>query len=322
MDPIYGLDKHEMSALIGQARGEDCRLYLALRRRADFKTGTMAHPSTKNLSLSSLARLLSLPASPGVPALALTHTDIRRGVQRLEALGLVDEIRHDGRALKLRLPLVANAAEKLSGQVAEKARRLSGNSQNQRQTETQEASAPSQEASINSAATLSSAEAKNGLRLSGNTFTESAEALADTGITGNRGNCFITKTKDVNTPCTQPKAKAGNDTSPSAPKFKTHHAPSALAKSLEKSDRFRAIMEEAGQKRLLWVDSLTSKRIYANWDAMGVSDADIRDAVVELLAHPERKPTPNGVDAIIRASRTPPPQTKPRTGRGKGDLVL
>ncbi len=320
MDPIYGFDKYEMSALIGQARGEDCRLYLALRRRADFKTGTMAHPSTKNLSLSSLARLLSLPASPGVPALDLTHKDVRRGIQRLEALGLIDEIRHEGRSLKLRLPLVAKAAERLSGKVAEKPKRLSGNSHNQKQAKTHEESAPSREASINLALRLSGTEAENRLRLSGNVSTQSTETIADAGFAGNRERALITKTKDINTPCTL--SKTGKERSPSAPKIETHHAPSALTENLEKSDRFRAIIEEAGHKRLLWVDSQTSRRIYANWEAMGVSDADIRNAVVELLAHPERKPTPNGVDAIIRASRTPLPQTKPRTGRGKGDLVL
>ena len=320
MKPYFSLSTEE-TALLKRTRGDECRLYIALRERADFKTGRLDHPSARHLTSASLARELSLPASQGMPALILERKDISRGIERLQTQGLVDEVERQGHAIRLRLPLVARstcnahpAQNKLSQREAEPAPRMSRFPGDAASTENLEEWAASQSAAGNVTPRLSQPPAKSRARLPQTHSGHSVETPAGLGLSGFSDCALNTEIQKTSTPITQP--KAGKVIPPSAAKIKTHHAPSALTAENEKCNRYRAILDEVGQGRIQWTNSKISCGYYAAWEAWKLSDADVRAAAIELLGQPERPQTPNSVDAILREKRCPPPEPKRRTGRG------
>jgi hypothetical protein len=331
MKPYFSLSTEE-TALLKRTRGDECRLYIALRERADFKTGRLDHPSARHLTSASLARELSLPASQGMPALILERKDISRGIERLQTQGLVDEVERQGHAIRLRLPLVARstcnaqpAQNKLSQREAEPAPKMSRFPGDAAPTENLEEWAASQSAAEYETPRLSQPPAKPRARLPQTHSGHSVETPAGLGFSGFSDGALNTEKQILSTPITPP--KAGKVIPPSAAKTKTHHAPSALANEPEKTKpesaaaaAFEAII--AGQRQILYPRSPTSRSLYLIWAEMAVSPEEVQAAIADAISDTRRPPTPNRVDAAIRVRRMPSPTSIPRARRGKGDLVL
>ena len=96
--------KNEFSELFAHASFEEIAMYLLLKKLADFKSGDIGKVYYKSLSYAQLGTMLSRPSSQGRKAVDISGNDAKRMVERLEVLGFVEDIRFEGKALKMHLP--------------------------------------------------------------------------------------------------------------------------------------------------------------------------------------------------------------------------
>lgn len=330
MERLFCFTQTEMDTLMQTRHVEDAKVYQILRQRADFKTGRLEHHSALKLTTGSIAIEISLPAKERVAALSFTHKDVGHAIDRLEALGLIDELGRKGRYLRLRLPMASMSTCEDKPSQNQIVRSDAKNGGQIVRSENAESIAAQGIEEGNTRQTVRR-ESKNGGQIVRCENAKSAETVAGQGFSGDKIASLSTgKPLSVPTPLKPPKEEKRGGYSPSAPKNKPHNAASQLAEGVEKgktdstSDKSREIryqiaVEEAGNGLIRYADSDKSRQIYRYWAAAKISERDIRDAVRELLSQPERRPTPNSVDEIIRAGYLAA-ISKPK--RGKGSLVL
>ena len=90
------------------------RLYAELKWLANFKTGVVGTFGQQKLSYEGLAQMVAIPVRQGMSASHATvdGTEIRRLLERLESLGLVADLLHDGTRLTMTLPMSPIRASK------------------------------------------------------------------------------------------------------------------------------------------------------------------------------------------------------------------
>lgn len=90
------------------------RLYAELKWLANFKTGVVGTFGQQKLSYEGLAQMVAIPVRQGTSASHATvdGTEIRRLLERLESLGLVADLLHDGTRLTMTLPMSPIRASK------------------------------------------------------------------------------------------------------------------------------------------------------------------------------------------------------------------
>ena len=312
MDRFFWISQQEIDALL-ETRGNDWRVYLALRHRADFTHGRFTHYSAKRITAASIGRDISLPAAAGVPALAMTRKDVSRALERLIKCGLIDDMSRENGFLRLRLPHVAASA---AGQTQSQNRLpqveneiASGLSR------TEPATKPStQGASGGNKGRLPHEESQDAPRASRTNAVKSAEIIALHGFAGNDSGDVNNKNKTLsNTPCVH----EGGNHSPSAKKT---YSPASRAcdekpenpETEKQVDRFRDLVIEEGEGIIQYPDTSISRKIYASWVRMNPRECDVREAVRSVLEHPEQRPTPTSIDIELRSQIKVSKSTKGR----------
>lgn len=94
----------EMNLITDCATGEEAQLYFSLLRLVDFGRVFPERDTLKRVNLSETARLMARKSRQGKPAITYTRKEIRRLLDRLSSIGLVDEISREGKYLNFRLP--------------------------------------------------------------------------------------------------------------------------------------------------------------------------------------------------------------------------
>lgn len=313
------LNSVELSILLSQATGDEMQLYVALRKFADFRTGEMTHPAAGNLNLAYLARMLSRKARQGRKAITVHREDIRRGLERLVALGLMVDLGRKGKALTMRLPLVGLELDtapqtgwnKSCAQPRGKPERSRDRSTAAGRPQIPATMGMDGEAVEMSGAMLCSTPSEKLPKSCGTVNAKNGEMPFPQGLADGETPTPSTKTKtsvtNVNPErCIQP-AAVKPITPPTA----------AGGNPLEKPEtRFRDIVADESEGAIRYLDSEKSMGIYKSWFFAKVDEHDLRVAVRQVISDISRQPTPDSIDAALRMKHAP------KRDMGKGRLVL
>lgn len=325
MDRFFCISQEEIDALL-KTRGNDWRVYLELRQKADFITGWLTHHSAKKMTAASIGRKVSLPSTAGVPALEMTRKDVSRALERLIKCGLIDHLSRENRFLRLRLPHVA--------------RRVEEQTKSQNRLPPVESEIPSglpqtgpatkpaiQGLSASSKERLPHNEPQDTPRASRTNAVKSAEIIALHGFAGNDAGGVNNKNKTIsNTPL----VNEGGNHSPSAGKT---HSPALRAydEKPEKTetgkpdtaDRVRSIVAEVGKDRYgnNLIRNLYSERSKVIFRGLAEFDErDIREAVRKVISDNTLMKSPESIDAVLRPTQYAKKRPEPLTR--KGSLAL
>lgn len=313
------LNSVELGILLSQATGDEMQLYIALRKFADFRTGEMTHPAAGNLNLAYLARMLSREARQGRKAITMHREDIRRGLERLAALGLMVDLGRKGKALTMRLPLVGleldtapqTGRNKSCTQPRGKAEMSRGRSTAEGCPKIPASMGMDGETAEMSGAMLRGTPSKKLPKSCGTVNAKNGETSSPQGLADGDAPTPSTKTKtsvthftterDIQpaavTPITPPTAAGGNP--------------------LEKPEaRFRDIVADESDGAIRYLDSEKSRGIYKSWVFAKVDEHDLRVAVRQVISDISRQPTPDSIDAALRMKHAP------KRDMGKGRLAL
>ena len=313
----------ELGILLSEASSLETQLYLALKKYTDFKTKLISHAAEWRLSLSFFATMLSRPARQGCPELKVHHQGVKRMLEHLTMLGLVADLDMTGTALKMRLPLIGTkvqpTSEKLCRQVAQNPARLCGDSTDGKTLTSRATTGLPADSENRSNGRLCGPEVKNGARLCGKMIDQIEETQTGRAIQGEDVLCTVHSQQQQYTPYAVNPKGGKPPSAPENPNQNQKHLkaetgkPEETAKTATKENRFEAIVAQAGQGRILWLDSKMSRAIYSRWNALDLSESDLRDAIGVLLTEPERHQTANSIDEIIRGRKSIP---KARPGKG------
>lgn len=325
MNRLFCYAQTETNALMKTRHIDDMRVYIALRQRADFKTGRLEHPSALKMTTGSIAREISLPAKERVAALTFTHKDVGHAIERLEALGLVDELGRNGRYLRLRLPMAAGATSEGKPSQNQTVRSDAKNGgqivrkfvQNEN-VESLAAQGITKDKAGQIDQQIVRREPENGGQIVRSGNEKSAETVAGQRVSGGR-NASLSTVPNNQYPSSVPRR---GDESPSAPENQPHHAASRLPMKTEEKpeDRYQTAVIDAGGGLIMYADSEKSRRIYRVWSVRSVDVRDVQEAAREVIKSPTMKPTPNSIDELLTAEATR--RNNQRRGTGRGSLVL
>ncbi len=293
----------------------DSRVYSHLKKKADFESGCLEHPSALRLTTGTIASAISLPAKERIAALTFTHNDVRHSLKRLEALGLVDQLEQNGRYLRLRLPMAAmSTSERSQGQNQIVRSDAKNRGQIVRQivrsesSETVATQGLAEDGAGQTVRQIVRSDAENGGQIVRSENGESSETIAAQGFAGsNVVPLKIEKQSIINSPPYPPEGGEEN-LLPSASEKPTPLA--ADGGSQEESEktkpeirRLRKLVADAAKKSGGFIQCLNSERstaILAGWATTKFKDMDIEDACGRVIANPDMKPFVDSIDTLMR----------------------
>lgn len=325
---IYMFNSTELDSLMTVRNDCDWRVYMNLRKSADFKTGKLEHRSALQITTGKIAREISLPAANGSAPIVFERWDVLNSIERLIKAGLIDSFEKVGHYLRLRLPLLVqpskDMAERSSRSEVEKQPR-SARSVTTPQTLVAEAS-PTVEKTRCAPSTV-----KNDPWSSPCEDEWPSETVVAQGFQGDEQAAFSTvNPKSTITPLkTQDENPRGETTLPSASKtqIQTHTAASQLAENTEETaqiNRYRDIVREEGGSIIRYLDTAISRGIYLSWAKLKADLRDVREAVRTVLKSAHLLQTPTSIDIVLRravAAALKSADFKAR-GTGRGSLAL
>lgn len=320
--------------LLGQARNfADSRVYMHLKEKADFESGRLEHPSALRLTTGTIAREISLPAIQGAPALEFSIFAVIRSLERLEALGLIDEVDRSGRFLRLRLPLVAantcesNTEQKKSASNSTENRAKSARkSASSKHSETVAAQGV-QDTHIGKSARKSARNCtENGEKSASIENDESSETVAAQGISG--GNVVSLNMKKQSVLNSLPQTPSGGETqSPSATQTQTQTQPRTPSDDgfqeteEEKAvNRIRDIVADEADGMIEFIGTKKSRGFYKRWHRLDISEDRIRRAVREVIATASMAAIVDSVDTVVRGVVLVPAAAKKDPNKGRLQL--
>ena len=324
MERFFWMSQQEIDTLM-KTRGEDWRVYLCLRKRANFETGWLDHYSAKKMTSASIGREISLPSSSGVPVLEMTRKDVSRSLVRLIGSGLIDGLSREKNFLRLRLPLIkANTKEEKASQS-----RLSQTEGEKRSRMSRVETAiilPVKGVADGTGAGVSQDDPQLALIVSHAETAESAQILAFQRIAGNEIDTVNNKNKNIS----KPPISEGENHSPSAGKTHTpalracnQKPEKSRAEKPDAANRVRDIVATVGKDanghnliRNLYTER--SKIIFRG--LAGFDERDIREAVRNVLSNTNLPPSPESIDSVLRSKSGV--HKRSETSRMKGWLAL
>lgn len=325
---IYMFNSIELDSLMTVRNDCDWRVYMNLRKSADFKTGKLEHRSALQITTGKIAREISLPAANGSAPIVFERWDVLNSIERLIKAGLIDSFEKVGHYLRLRLPLLVqpskDMAERSSRSEVEKQPR-SARSVTTPQTLVAEAS-PTVEKTRCAPSTV-----ENDPWSSPDEDELHSESVVAQGFQANEQPAFSTvNPKSTITPLkTQDENPRGETPLPSASKnqIQTHTAASQLAENTEETaqiNRYRDIVREEGGSIIRYLDTAISRGIYLAWAKLKADVRDVREAVRTVLKSAHLLQTPGSIDIVLRravAAAIKSADCKAR-GTGRGSLAL
>lgn len=331
---IYMFNSTELDSLMTVRNDCDWRVYMNLRKSADFKTGKLEHRSALQITTGKIAREISLPAANGSAPIIFERWDVLNSIERLIKAGLIDNFEKVGHYLRLRLPLLIqpskDTAERSSRSEAEKQQR-SARSVTTPQSLVAEAS-PTVEKTRCAPSTV-----KNDPWSSPCEDEWPSETFVAQGFQGDEQPAFSTvNPKSTITPLkAHDEIQGGKDPLPAASKtqnqpqkpIQTHTAASQLAEKTEETaqiNRYRDIVREEGGSIIRYLDTAISRGIYLSWAKLKADLRDVREAVRTVLKSAHLLQTPGSIDIVLRravAAAIKSSEHKAR-GTGRGSLAL
>lgn len=325
---IYMFNSTELDSLMTVRNDCDWRVYMNLRKSADFKTGKLEHRSALQITTGKIAREISLPAANGSAPIIFERWDILNSIERLIKAGLIDSFEKVGYYLRLRLPLLIqpskDTAERSSRSEAEKQSR-SARSVNTPQALVAEVS-PTVEKTRCAPST-----AENDPWSSPGEEEWPSETVVAQGFPADEQSAFSTVNPKSTIPPlkTQDENPRGETPLPSASKtqIQTRSAASQLAENIEEKaqiNRYRDIVREEGGSIIRYLDTAISRGIYLSWAKLKADLRDVRDAVRTVLKSAHLLQTPGSIDIVLRravAAAIKSADCKAR-GTGRGSLAL
>lgn len=313
----------------------DTRVYSHLKKKADFESGCLEHPSALRLTTGTIARAISLPAKERIAALTFTHKDVGQALKRLEALGLVDQLEPNGRYLRLRLPMVAvSTSERSQGQNQIVRSDAKNRGQTVRQIvrsengETLAAQGSAEDGGVQIVRQIVRSDAENGGQIVRSENDESSETVEAQGFAGsNVVPLKIEKQSIINSlPSLSP--QGGEETpSSSTPENQTQpHTPSddGLQETKEEKavNRIRDIVADEADGMIDFVDTKKSRGFYKRWYLLNISEDRIRSAVREVIATASMAAIVDSVDTVVRGVVLVPVPAAAKKDPNKGRLQL
>ncbi len=288
----------------------DLRVYMHIKEKADFESGRLEHPSALRLTASTIAREVSLPAMQGTPALKFSRFTVMRSLERLEALGLIDEVDRSGKFLRLRLPMVAANTCESDTEQKKSARKSTDNGEKSARkfarSENSEIVVGQgfQDTHIGKSARKSARNCtENGEKSARTGNEESSETVVGQGFLGD--NIVSLNMKKQSVLKSLPQTPSGEETqSPSATQTQTQpRTPSddGLQETEEKAvNRIRDIVADEADGMIDFIDTKKSRGFYKRWHLLGISEDRIRSAVREVIATASMAAIVDSVDTVVR----------------------
>lgn len=325
---IYMFNSTELDSLMTVRNDCDWRVYMNLRKSADFKTGKLEHRSALQITTGKIAREISLPAANGSAPIIFERWDVLNSIERLIKAGLIDSFEKVGHYLRLRLPLLIqhskDTAERSSRSEAEKQQRAT-RSMTTPQTLVAEAS-PTVEKTRCAPSSV-----ENDPWSSPGEDECPSETVVAQGFQADERPAFSTvNPKSTITPLkTQDKNPRGETPLPSASKnqIQIRSAASQLAENTEEAaqiNRYRDIVREEGGSIIRYLDTAISRGIYLSWANLKADLRDVREAVRTVLKSAHLLQTPGSIDIVLRravAAAIKSADCK-ACGTGRGSLAL
>lgn len=279
----------------------DTRVYSHLKKKADFESGCLEHPSALRLTTGTIARAISLPAKERIAALTFTHKDVGQALKRLEALGLVDQLEPNGRYLRLRLPMVAvSTSERSQGQN----QIVRSDAKNRGQIVRQ----------------IVRSDAENGVQIVRSENDESSETVEAQGFAGSNVVPLKIEKQSIIKSLPPISPQGGEETPSSSTHQNPNPNPNPNSPSIDGSQeeaekteteigRLRTVVADAAKTCggfIKCLDSEPSTEIIAGWVARGVKNWEVEEACEQVIANPNMKPFVNSIDTLLRqqAART------------------
>lgn len=101
----WSFNEAEMALMLGTLDADEALLYMALKKRSNFRTGEVGTFKNEHLTLQKLADMMARPSRQGKPATVYHRKEIQRMLDRLRDRGLVADTQDQSDRLTLRLPL-------------------------------------------------------------------------------------------------------------------------------------------------------------------------------------------------------------------------
>lgn len=255
-------------------------LYIKLKWLANFKTGKVGRFGNRILTFASIGKMIGVPSSQGRAAVEFGSGEVRRMLDQLEKHGLISTPSvgsDDGVSFTLLLsPIGANDP---AGKKA-KAGKL-------QTAEAAEQAAKPQESKG---------------------FEASPEAVSVLMSIGHNNTFFNTDTTDGPGDTPEPRRPTGGDPLNSPlPPAPTGHPMTALEieQWLDSPDSWIEV---------LFIEKEDSRKLYRHWEAIGITDIELSDALSTLSFDQLAPPTPLALNKIIRDARG---RKNKSSGRGK-----
>lgn len=303
--------------LLMQARNfVDLRVYMHIKEKADFESGRLEHPSALRLTATTIARAISLPAMQGASALEFSRFAVMRSLERLEALGLIDEVDRSGKFLRLRLPMVtANTCESDTEQKKSARKSTENGEQSARKSALSEnsetvAAQGIQDAHIGNPAPKSARRSiENGEKSARTKNDESSETVAAQGFSGGNVIPLTMEKQSIIKSLPPVSPRRGEETPPSSTPKTQNHTPSddGLQAKTEKTegevDRLRDVVANAAKEHGGIIKCLKSERsteVLTGWVGR-FKDWEIEDACGTVIAKADvMKPYVDSIDGLMR----------------------
>ncbi|HHK8324221.1 hypothetical protein [Serratia nevei] len=305
----------------------DTRVYSHLKKKADFESGCLEHPSALRLTTGTIARAISLPAKERIAALTFTHKDVGQALKRLEALGLVDQLEPNGRYLRLRLPMVAvSTSERSQGQNQIVRSDAKNRGQIVRQivrsenSETVEAQGFAEDGGVQIVRQIVRSDAENGVQIVRSENDESSETVEAQGFAGSNVVPLKIEKQSIIKSLPPISPQGGEETPSSSTHQNPNPNPNPNSPSIDGSQeeaekteteigRLRTVVADAAKTCggfIKCLDSEPSTEIIAGWVARGVKNWEVEEACEQVIANPNMKPFVNSIDTLLRqqAART------------------
>lgn len=101
----WSFNEAEMALMLGTLDADEALLYMALKKRSNFRTGEVGTFKNEHLTLQKLADTMARPSRQGKLATVYHRKEILRMLDRLRDRGLVADTQDQADRLTLRLPL-------------------------------------------------------------------------------------------------------------------------------------------------------------------------------------------------------------------------
>jgi hypothetical protein len=303
MERGFFITQTELTALLRTRHPDDWRVYFALRQRADFRSGRLEHYSALKMTTGSIAAEISLPSSQGTEASSVNKWGVGRSLKRLEALGLIDELKRSGKYLRLRCPLIYQEKQERKATNSPKSTgRSTTMSDPWKEGEGLTSSGIAGHSNRTDAIKPATTQANSNGKAATVANPENAANEAASGLARGGGCSLSIKNKSTITPS----AIQGGNGSPAA----HQNQPAAFGGSAVEIEetpeaRYRRIVEDEGGGVIRFIDSKMSAQVFKGWAAIKAGERDVRDAVREVIYDASRKPTPHSVDDVLRIMLNP-----------------